>query len=104
FLGQLHPNLLARFVNRAFVEDGVRPAEVDVLENAALLHELLSKMPRVRDIPVMRDGKSAAGEVRIKRLHIAQAGAPCGRIAHVARTRPRSIARPRTSPATSPRT
>src|SRR5690606_18471705 len=34
FLCQLYPDLLARFVNRAVVEYRVRPAEVDMLEDA----------------------------------------------------------------------
>ncbi len=54
------------------------------LKDRATLHQFCAQGAGVRDIAIMRDGKSAAGKIGIKRLHIPQARAAGRRIAHVA--------------------
>lgn len=54
------------------------------LEDGPTLHQVAPEVDRIRDIAVVRHRETAAGQVGIKRLDVAQAGAPGGRITHMA--------------------
>lgn len=55
------------------------------LEDRSLADKIAAQHHCVRDIAIVRHGKSAAGKIGIKRLDVPEARSPGGRIAHMAR-------------------